>query len=135
MRSPGKPGLWALFVLSSGLLAYPGSTDSFFTELTAKVGLEFCHDPGDTGKYVFPENMGPGAAFLDYDNDGDLDVYLIQGGGLPEPKSSPRKPNRLFRQEESGAFTDVTSESGLGDTGYGMGVAVGDIDNDGYLDV
>ena len=80
-----------------------------------------------------PEIMGGGGAFLDYDNDGDVDIYLIQAG--PHTEGTDPKPNRLFRQEADGTFSDVTTESGLGDTGYGMGVAVGDIDNDGYVDV
>ena len=107
----------------------------FFTEITGEVGLDFVHDPGNEGKYLAPEVMGSGGAFLDYDNDGDLDIYLIQGGPLPESKKPREVPNRLYRQNPDGTFTDVTKESGLGDTGYGAGVAVGDIDNDGLVDV
>ena len=125
--------LFATGWLTHELLARQESP--FFTDVTAEVGLDFFHEPGDEGTYVFPEIMGSGAAFLDYDNDGDLDIYLIQGGGLPEPKAGPRKPNQLFKQGADGTFTDVTTESGLGDRGYGTGVAVGDIDNDGFVDV
>jgi hypothetical protein len=112
-----------------------GEEKPFFTDVTAEVGLDFFHEPGAEGKYVFPEIMGSAAAFLDYDNDGDLDVYLIQGGGLPESDADSREPNRLFRQGSDGTLGDVTTESGLGDRGYGTGVAVGDIDNDGFVDV
>ena len=71
--------------------------------------------------------MGSGGAFLDYDNDGDLDIYLIQ--------AAAQGTNRLYRQEPDGRFVDATEGSGLGDSGYGMGVAVGDFDNDGRVDV
>jgi hypothetical protein len=98
------------------------------------VGIDFVHDPGMEGKHMAPEVMGSGAGLFDYDNDGDLDIYLVQAGPLPESKK-PRPPDRLYRQNADGKFTDVTVESGLGDTGYGTGVSVGDIDNDGLVDV
>lgn len=98
-----------------------------FTDVTDAVGLTFTHDAGEQGNYLLPEITGSGAAFVDYDGDGDLDLYLVQSGH--------GKPNQLFRQEADGRFTDVTREAGVGDTGYGMGVAVGDIDNDGDLDL
>jgi len=121
-----------LFRLSPGAA---GQDKPIFTEITQQVGLNFVHDPGMEGKYWAPEVMGSGGAFLDYDDDGDLDIYLIQAGPLPESKSKNRLPDRLYRQNPDGTFTDVTAESGLGDTGYGTGVAVGDIDNDGRVDV
>jgi hypothetical protein len=86
------------------------------------------------GKYAPPEVMGSGCALFDYDNDGDLDAYLVQAGPLPDSKK-PRPPDRLYRQGPDGRFTDVTAESGLGDTGYGTGVSMGDFDNDGFVDV
>ncbi len=79
--------------------------------------------------------MGSGAAFLDFDSDGDLDVYLVQSGPLPGSKKKERPPDRLYRQDRGGKFVDVTRNSGLGNTGYGSGVAVGDIDNDGLVDL
>ena len=107
-----------------------------FTDITEQVGLNFVHDPGVDGSYFMPECLGSGGAYFDYDNDGDLDIYLINSG--PHSKkglSRQRARNRLFRQEEDGVFSEVTEASGLGDTGYGMGVAISDIDNDGYRDV
>jgi enediyne biosynthesis protein E4 len=110
-----------------------------FTEITDQSRLKFVQDPGVDGSYWMPESMGSGGAFLDYDNDGDLDIYLIQAGThnhLPKPPSaSPSLTNRLFRQEKDRTFVDVTESSGLGGPGYGMGVAVGDIDNDGDVDI
>jgi hypothetical protein len=108
---------------------------AYFTDITDDVGLKFEHDPGVEGFYWAPEVMGSGGAFLDFDDDGDLDIYLLQGGFLPESKNENRKPNQLFRQNADGSFTDVTASSGLGHTGYGTGVAVGDIDNDGLVDI
>jgi hypothetical protein len=107
-----------------------------FTDITEKSKLLFIHDPAVEGKYFFPEITGAGGAFLDYDNDGDLDVYLLNGARRNEEGSGMSKlRDRLFRQESNGTFVDVTKDSGLGDPGYGMGLAVGDIDNDGDVDV
>ena len=80
--------------------------------------------------------MGAGTALFDYDNDGDLDIYLTDGNDLlPDAVAGGLRTNRLYRQEADGRFVDVTTESGLGDNGYGNGMAIGDIDNDGDADV
>merc|ERR1711964_965849 len=76
--------------------------------------------------------MGAGAAFLDYDNDGFLDLYLIESGSL---EAEPTYVNRLYRNNGDGTFIDVTQRSGVGDAGYGMGVTVGDYNNDGFIDL
>jgi hypothetical protein len=102
----------------------------WFVDITDQVGLHFTHDAGPTGRYFMPQVIGSGGALFDFDNDGRLDVYLIQNGG-PDSHAT----NRLFRQGADGHFTDVTAGSGLDITGYGMGVAVGDVNNDGWLDV
>ncbi|MEM6638679.1 MAG: CRTAC1 family protein [Pseudomonadota bacterium] len=107
-----------------------------FEDVAESTGLVFTHDANTTPEYFFPEINGAGGALLDYDNDGDLDVYLIQGGALD---GSGTKTNRLFRNAlvPSGElrFDDVTQGSGTGDNGYGMGVATGDYDNDGDVDI
>ncbi len=109
---------------------------AWFTEITAEAGLDFRHDAGIDGSYFMPEIVGSGGALFDYDNDGDLDIYLVNGGPhKANVASSELAANRLFRQEADGTFTDVTDASGVGDRGYGMGCAVGDINNDGYADV
>jgi len=113
--------------------------EALFRDAAAETGLVFQHFPGSTGKYYMPEIMGAGAALVDYDNDGDLDVYLVQGTTL-EPGSKPPEPgNRLFRNEvvPSGRlrFTDVTAQARVGHAGYGMGAAAADYDNDGHTDL
>jgi enediyne biosynthesis protein E4 len=122
------------------------SGEGIFREITSEVGLRFRHFNGATGEHYMPEIMGAGVALLDYDNDGDLDVYLVQGTVL-EPNKKLRFPpppgwkpgNRLFRNQlsETGRlhFTDVTEQAGVGHVGYGMGVAVGDYNNDGHQDL
>jgi hypothetical protein len=102
----------------------------WFKDVTEESGLNFVHDAGPVGSYFMPQIMGSGAAFLDFDNDGRLDIYLVQNGG---PNSTSR--NQLFRQGPDGRFTNVSERSGLDVTGYGMGVAVGDVNNDGWPDV
>ena len=101
-----------------------------FRDVTEERGLAFDHEAGPTGSYFMPQIIGSGAAFLDYDNDGRLDLYLLNNGG---PKSSA--VNRLFHQEKDGHFRDVSAGSGLDFAGHCMGVAVGDINNDGWPDV
>ena len=120
-----------------------------FVDRAPETGLDFVHFNGMSGSFYQPEMMGPGVGLLDYDNDGDLDVYLVQGELLgtgapliPRPEGQP-PGDRLYRNElDVGAdgtrvlrFTDVTEESGLPAGGYGMGVAAGDYDNDGWVDL
>jgi hypothetical protein len=117
-----------------------------FEDISAKSGVNFWQFSGATGDLFLPEIMGSGAALIDYDNDGDLDLYLVQGAPQPTagkpvvPLPQGWKPgNRLFRNNliPSGklSFTDVTEEAGVGHSGQGMGVAAGDYDNDGYVDL
>ena len=131
----------------------PEKKTLIFDEVAEKVSLRFKHYNGMSGKFFLPEIMGAGAALFDYDNDGDLDVFLVQGSVL-EPTDKPgstmfpwheHEPprGRLFRNEltvskngvRSLQFSDVTEKSGIVATGYGMGVAVGDINNDGWPDL
>ena len=120
-----------------GALAPVRGQSPVFTDITAAAGVTFVHDNGAAGELHLPEVIGPGGALFDYDNDGDLDLFAVQGSPLrPVAGSSPR--SRLFRNDggPSGIrFTDVTEASGLNVTGYGMGAATGDIDNDGWVDL
>jgi hypothetical protein len=134
----------ALWVLPVALIVSSTPTP-LMREIATDVGLNFHHFAGATGEYFMPEIMGSGAALFDYDNDGDLDVYLIQGTSLEEGKKPTvalpvgwKPGNRLFRNmvSETGKlqFTDVTERAGVGYIGSGMGVATGDYDNDGFMD-
>ncbi len=141
-----------LLALSVGAARGTQPAAEWFTERAQAVGLDFVHFNGMSGEYYFEEMMGPGVALLDYDNDGDLDVYVLQGQMLGPgktvadsvipPQMSPLS-DRLYRNdlevEADGSrtlrFTDVTMSSGLDVRSYGMGVATGDIDNDGWVDL
>ncbi len=103
---------------------------SWFEDVTDSAGLDFVHDAGPVGDYFFPQIMGSGAALFDFDGDGLLDVYLLTNAG-PQSAST----NRLYRNLGGGKFQDVTAGSGLGFAGYNMGVAIGDVNNDGLPDV
>jgi hypothetical protein len=107
----------------------PEGPSPWLEEVTAQVGLDFVHDPGPLGTYFMPQSLGSGAALFDFDNDGRLDIYLLQNGG-PQGQR-----NRLYRQLPDGRFQDVSAGSGLDIAGYNMGVAIGDVNNDGWPDV
>ena len=114
-----------------------------FVEAAAAAGLNFRHVNGASGQYYMAEQMGAGVALVDYDNDGDLDVFLVQGGPLGTAGSNGQRPtSRLFRNDlkmdgssRTLRFIDVTERAGVAWRGYGMGTAVGDYDNDGDLDL
>ena len=148
----GEPG-----ATSGGAYAAPQAStlptnEAWFTDRTAAAGIDFVHFNGGSGEFYVSEVLGPGGAMLDVDNDGDLDIYLVQGqmlgrGNTPDPAALPpsARPltDRLYRNDldvrADGTrilrFTDITEESGLDVRSYGMGVAAGDIDNDGWVDL
>jgi hypothetical protein len=107
----------------------------WFEEVAASAGLGFVQDSGHReGVYLMPETVCGGGALLDMDGDGDLDAYLVQSGRIgAQPAAQP--PNRLYRNRGDGTFEDVTEGSGTDHRGYGMGVATGDYDNDGDVDL
>jgi enediyne biosynthesis protein E4 len=115
-------------------------------QITKPAGLNFVHRNSPTSQKYLIETMGGGVALLDYNNDGLLDIFFVNSGRLGDPvkppaqfsRSDPAYWNRLYRQNRDGSFTDVTAQAGLGlagDTNYGMGVATGDYDNDGFTDL
>jgi hypothetical protein len=130
--------------------AGPAAEHAWFDERAAATGLDFVHVNGMSGEYYYPEILGPGVALFDHDNDGDLDVFLVQGRMLGAPAVAGRvlrtgRPlkARLFRNDltvhadgtRALRFTDVTDASGVDAHEYGMGAATGDFDNDGCVDL
>lgn len=114
-----------------------------FSDVAARAGIQFKHQASHTSQKYLPETMGAGVAMLDYDNDGRLDLFFVNGAALRDPmepghmpdKSDPRYWNRLFHNNGDGTFTDVTERAGVRGQGYGMGVAVGDYNRDGRPDL
>ncbi|HEY7305886.1 MAG TPA: CRTAC1 family protein [Bryobacteraceae bacterium] len=114
-----------------------------FEDVTAQSRLTFINQPSHTSRKYLPETMGGGVAMFDYNNDGLLDLFFVNGAALDDPmptgklpdKSDPKYWNRLYRNNGDGTFTDVTVHAGLQGSGYGMGVAVADYDNDGFPDL
>ncbi|MGA2648146.1 MAG: CRTAC1 family protein [Candidatus Sulfotelmatobacter sp.] len=119
----------------------PGTAN--FTDTTSALGLKFEYIASHTSRKYLIETMGSGVALFDYDNDGRLDIFAVNGAPLSDPtpkgtipqKTGPKYWNRLYHQKPDGTFQDVTEKAGLQGIGYGMGVAVGDYDNDGYEDL
>jgi len=106
-----------------------------FTDITREAGIDFVHVNGSTGEKLMPETIGSGAAFLDYDNDGDQDLLLVNSKWWPGEEREPAPTTAFYRNDGHGRFTDVTAEVGLKITCFGMGAAVGDYDNDGWTDL
>ena len=107
-----------------------------FEEVPAAAsGLTWRHENGRSADYFLPETTGAGCAFLDYDNDGWMDIYLVNSGKCDFLTPDPPLGNALYRNNRDGTFTEVTEKAGVAAGGYGMGVAVGDYDADGWPDV
>jgi hypothetical protein len=118
-------------------------TPASFSDVTAALGLRFDYRASHTSKKYLIETMGPGAALFDYDDDGRLDLFVVNGAPIADPtpkgkvpqKTGPEYWDRLYHQKRDGTFEDVTEKAGLRGVGYGMGVAAGDYDNDGRQDL
>jgi enediyne biosynthesis protein E4 len=123
--------------------AQPPIVPGKFRDVTSELGVDFRYLASHTSKKYLIETMGPGVALFDFDNDGRLDIFLVNGAPLTDPmpkdaipqKTGPQYWNRLYHQKPDGKFEDVTEKAGLQGAGYGMGVAVGDYDNDGFEDL
>ena len=118
----------------TGIGATPETSTIQFRDVTQSAGIHFVHNNGAFGKKFLPETMGPGVAFIDYDNDGWPDIFLVNGMDWPGHVQKHSTP-KLYRNNHDGTFTDVTHKAGLDVELFGMGAAVGDYDNDGYDDL
>ena len=133
-------GILILFLIAiapQGILIGSVSADTNiqFVDVTLEAGIHWKHVDGRSGQKYFMETLGSGAAFFDYDADGDPDLYFVNGAPLPGYVSQEIPTNCLYQNNGDGTFTDVTEKAGVGDTGYGHGCAVGDYNNDGKLDL
>jgi hypothetical protein len=128
---------------AAALQKEPVAVKPHFDDATEHLGVRFTHLASHTPRKYLLETMGSGVALFDYDNDGRLDMFFVNGAPIADPtskgtipeKTGPADWNRLFHQKKDGTFEDVTQKAGLQGSGYGMGVAVGDYDNDGYEDI
>jgi hypothetical protein len=140
-----RQAAWLLAGLTALNTAHPAPEQvpgaPWFEDAAAAAGIDFVHQRARTVHYWLPEIMSGGAAWLDYDGDGDPDLYLVQGGAPPADPATADKPpdgqpgNVLLRNDGDGTFSDVSKDSGVADRGYGMGAAVGDYDGDGDPDL
>ena len=122
-------------ILGCSLVAAPALEATVtFVDVAYEAGVNFRYTHGGTGQKFFIETMGPGCAFLDYDGDGELDIYAVNGHTL-KPGAEVVETNRLFRNKGDGTFTDVSVAAAADDRGYGVGVTAADYDNDGDTDV
>ena len=124
----------ALQIPPETLLASPAAPGFRFVDVTSSAGIQFRHNSGAYGGKLLPETLGPGCAFLDYDSDGWQDILLVNGTDWPGHKRD-RSTLKLHRNNRNGTFSDVTRAAGLDIEMYGMGVAAGDYNNDGYPDL
>ncbi|HEV2470443.1 MAG TPA: CRTAC1 family protein [Candidatus Sulfotelmatobacter sp.] len=115
--------------------AFSAAQTVHFRDVTAQAGIHFIHNNGAFGKKWLPETMGPGCAFIDYDNDGYPDIVLINGDDFPGHPHGGATTLKLYHNNHDGTFTDVTRKAGLAIPMYGLGVAIGDYDNDGFDDI
>jgi hypothetical protein len=135
----GAAAGWLLFARPRGPAAAPGTSPTEtpairFDDVTQAWGIAFRHDNGRTGQRRYPEIMGSGVALFDYDADGRLDIYFVNGNRLvgdPDPKAT----STLYRNEGGGRFKDVTAAAGVAVAGYGQGACAGDADGDGHVDL
>ena len=106
-----------------------------FADRAAQAGVHYQYQSGASDRFFIADTMGGGVGLFDYDNDGWLDIYFVNGCAIPFDTKAPPHPNRLYRNQADGTFRDVTAAAGVGGQGYGMGCAVGDYDNDGDSDL
>jgi hypothetical protein len=125
------PALLAL----AGACGARAAGEIVLTDVTRQTGITFVHTDGGSGRHYIVETVSAGLATFDYDNDGDIDIYFVNGAPLRGMVAQTPPRNALYRNDGGWHFTEVTAHAGVGDTGYGLGVTVGDYDNDGDLDL
>src|SRR6266700_7146199 len=143
LRNAAPIAMFAVIVLPHCFPQAPPQTPApqrsgaiHFEEIARRAGIDFVTNSSPTPNRNQPETMVGGVALLDYDGDGYLDIYVTNGAAIPSlQKEGPQYKNRLYRNNHDLTFTDVTDKAGLGGAGYGMGVAIGDYDNDGWPDI
>src|SRR2546428_11420411 len=139
LSAAGLSGAFLLYAATPALLsAVPGPPNAIyaFEEIPpSSSGIGWVHRNGRSPEMYLPETTGAGCAFVDYDNDGWMDIYLVNSGKCDFFDPSPPLRNALYKNNRDGTFTDVTEKAGVPGGGYGMGVAVGDYDNAGFPDL
>ena len=126
---------WFLLILNLLIVPCHAQMAIQFVDATKQAGITFKHINGASDRQFYLETMGSGAAFLDYNNDGDLDLYIVNGAPLPGFETTTPPTNILYQNNGNGVFTDVTAVASVGDTGYGMGCVAADYDNDSDPDL
>jgi hypothetical protein len=127
---------WIQGAVPFGLSPFEERKQASFEQVLPSIsGISWRHVNGRSPSYYLPETTGAGCAFLDYDNDGWMDIYLVNSGLCDFYEPNPPLRNALYRNNRDGTFTDVTEKAGVSGGGYGMGAAVGDYDGDGYPDL
>jgi hypothetical protein len=137
-RRPWGPSLCSIIAAllwAVGASAAEPPSPILLRDVTRESGIRFVHSDGSSGRRYIVESVASGLATFDYDRDGDLDIYFLKGAPLPGAPTNTPPRNALYRNDGGLKFTDVTEKAGVGDTGYGLGVCVGDYDNDGDLDI
>lgn len=125
----------ALFATAGQRTQSPPVRVPTFRDVARSAGLDFVHSSGASEQRFLPEILGSGGLFLDFDNDGWIDVFLVDGGSVADASIAGRARHRLYRNRRNGTFEDVTATSGIRHRGYGMGACAGDYDNDGLIDL
>ena len=133
-RRRGHACAWAL-AWALGALPAAAADGIVLRDVTRDTGIGFRHTDGSSGRRYIVETVSAGLALFDYDSDGDVDIYFVNGAPLPGTQTKERPRDALYRNDGGWKFTDVTDVAGVGDTGYGLGVVAGDHDGDGDLDL
>jgi hypothetical protein len=128
-------GQWVVLVSLCAFYNVCSGGPIVLSDATKETGITFTHTDGGCGRHYAVEPLSAGLALFDYDNDGNIDIYFLNGAPLRGTKVDVVPKNALYRNEGNWKFTDVTEKAGVGDTGYGLAVTIGDYDNDGYPDI